>query len=416
MISIPAGHIFCELYNKETGQNLTPKQIFCEVIAPIVFKPTKRESLDYWQNFCMSPTSMAKGYGCTPYAVEKFVKELEDDSLDKTMTTFKVWGGGANPLSNDGTTNCCINDNLFFTVDERYESFIGAFFRVGIGLGFTIFVNDPNVVEILWKGLKLYSDILKKNENIDGRQLASWNSIVLYEYAYRRKLDSNHIIDTYLSSLKSAKDGATHNFKTIQLPNILFALSKLCPDITSVELISTGQTNVSAGPLLLLNHTDMDSIYDLYVNLFSNVGEDFNYSDYVKLLGWGSMLPRILERGMVDNDMFDPNIDKLEDKYLIEYCKLTMNESTLDLCKRFADALAAKVKLAKHSLKVDIDRLFKSTTATAYNNTMNRLIEREGFTDDPSFEEMDILINGENPNIRQILSFTQRQYNRNKSK
>lgn len=429
MISIPAGHIFCELYNKETGQNLTPKQIFCEVIAPIVFKPTikvtkdneketKRLLLDYWQNFCMSPTSTIKGYGCTPYAIEKFVKEVEDDSQTNLMTTFKVWAGCGNPLSGDATTICCANDNLFFSVDERYESFIGAFFRIGIGRGYTIFVNDPKVIKILFDSWKIYSKILSDNENIDGKQLSTWNGIALYEIAYRGKLDAGRIVDSYIEKTKTPKKNITHILKTQQIPKILFALSKLSPETTVVETINAGQTNISAGPILLLNHKDMETIYDFYDKIFHNVNEDFNHSNYIELLGWDSIIEKVLNQGMVVNNMFNPNLDKLEDKYLIEYCRMTMNTKTYELCQKFAEALLTSTSriTLKNSCKPLLDKLFSSSKPSHYNETMAELTGRQGFIDNPIFDEIDKIINCDDVNVREIMSLIKIKYNRLKVK
>ena len=41
MITIKTGKIFCDRYNQENGTNLSPKEIFCEIIAPMAFKSNK---------------------------------------------------------------------------------------------------------------------------------------------------------------------------------------------------------------------------------------------------------------------------------------------------------------------------------------------------------------------------------------
>lgn len=403
MITIKAGHIFCQLYNDKTGQHLTPKQIFCEVLAPMVFKTDKQKYLDYWPNFCMSPVAGNHGYGCNEYSLKKFVKNLEDDSNGTIMTMFKLWAGCANPFDTGGTTNYCINDNLNFSINERYESFIGAFFRIMISGGWCIVASDPNIIWTLWEGMKMYEEALEENDTFVGRQISQWNGICLYEKAYRGRIDIDAILDAYPKIKNGKKEPG---LGTIPFVKVLFALSKIAPNLTYIEALNFGQKNKSCTPILLAASDKMNSIHNIYQSVFKNVDKvDFNFIDYSALFGWQRIFNRARELGAVTESMLDVEVNDKNVRYIIEYLKLTMNKETLTLCDDFAKALYDGISSAKHSLKSEIENLFSAKDATSFTNTLTNISEREGVTYSPIFMDMIRYMNGENVKVKQVLTY-----------
>ena len=210
MITIRIGEKFCSLYNENNGTSLTPKQIFTDVIAPIWFNldensgnPFKkyRHILKVPKNSpfdaCFKVKKEEEPYWNYQKAFDRFCDILEDNDIDYgLMDSRRVYGGCAMAQKNGkfdmNTSFFTMNDNLDFTIDERYCSFIGCLFGVKIKK-FQVYVNNYQFIWDLWEAINEYAELLKSNQTYKGGCVLEWNG----NYLVRKYIYEEDQIDPY---------------------------------------------------------------------------------------------------------------------------------------------------------------------------------------------------------------------------
>ena len=103
MNTIRSGEILLKRYNKENGLSLTPKEFFCEVIAPLLFYGEKH--LVFWINSKFSNPKGTWAKCCKEKKVnEETFREVVnnfcvaiDNPTNKVLTTLNIFGGCAIP-------------------------------------------------------------------------------------------------------------------------------------------------------------------------------------------------------------------------------------------------------------------------------------------------------------------------------
>ena len=362
------GKLFCEIYNDEHGTNLSPKEIFLKVIIPLVFTPDGRYLLNLTNSkFFNYAKLLAKGKVTEEdfqQVIEDFCAEVESDK-GGLMDTLKIYGGCAVPYDTQSgkkyvqtseTTMFCYNENIHYDIDERYCSWIGANFVLNCN-GFNIVVNDREFVKALWESVMAYRVFLNENEDVKPRQIQMWNEIYVCQ---KYGTDPNGIHDIRNNFLKNGALSCDLGFS-----NILFIIAKHFPCVKYVEAQNIGQTNITAGAILL----DLPVIRrqaDVFRHVYESIGEDFNKFDYNSIFG-GNLLFKAIENGSVHKDLVDPIFeyrDRKDNKLLRnfnkKYIELIMNTETKKMVKDLAEVISVENKALKKNLNKDLLESLKS--------------------------------------------------------
>ena len=365
------GKMFCEIYNEEHGTNLSPKEIFTNVIIPVVFTPDNRHLMNITNSkFFYYANDYTKGKKCKedfPLVVEEFCKEVESER-GGLMDTLKIYGGCAVPynaqnpkkyIPTNETTMFCYNENIYYSIDERYHAWIGAMFVLNCN-GYNIIVNDRNFVKVMWESINAYRNFLDSNEDVEARQIQMWNEIYLCQ---KYSTDPNGIYDIRNNFVNKGRLSCKFDFS-----NILFIIAKHFPNVKYIEAQNIGQTNVTCGAITL----DLPNIRrqaDILRHVYENIGEDFNKFDYNAIFG-KNLLYRAIETGSVSKDLINPISEwlnrrekesKFAKKFNKEYIEFIMNAETKDLVKKLAQVIMEESKALKNNLNKNVLETLKSS-------------------------------------------------------
>lgn len=395
MVTVRTGEILLERYNKEYNTNLTPKEFFCEIVAPLLFYGNKH--LVCWINSKFSNPQLPVFKACKNGNI---TKEVFDNVLNEfcegienlkhgVLTTLNIFGGCAIP-EYGCKTMFCYSDNLDFNVEERYCSFIGSIVCLQIE-GWNSVIYDEETIWEVFNGVKLYREMLDNNSNLDGNQLYAWNSAYLFN-KHMGNVDT--IYDEYYES-----NGRINLKNKINFSNFLFLLVKLNRNIRIFDLFIVNKTNKTCSTILI----DIDYVSTqskLYKKIYEKINEDFRYADFNKLFGGKNLLYKAIEIGRITEGFFNPLLDiNKKNKYLSIYIELIMTDEE----KKLASVLAKCVKLKKKEnprLVYHEDKIFKSKDAY---DLIENLMELPNFEDLAPLVELITQDNFSKEKIKQFL-------------
>jgi len=385
MITIKAGKLFVEKYNEENGTNLTPKEVFC-MLADKAFRGGRH--MVNWTNtpffnYLKDYNKFLDGKREEPSfeeAVEKFCDYVENRNCG-LESSLNVYGGCAEKGNSPdilATTEFNYCDNLHFTIDERYCSFIGSFFQICVA-GFSTVLNNKKMLWLMYESFNEYYKFIHENDVVRDKQLPSWNGCYFYQKMMNKpgfihKKTSGDSIGTldYLEFLEVIIRHRENNIKNLVFENF-------------------GQTNTTAGCVTL----DLDGVYswlDIMDKVVANIDEEFDLEKYSKLFSKGNLLRMSFETGEVTSNMLDPLYDfkrrrseeeyknKEGIKFLKIYLKFIMTAKELELAKQFGAFLKDAPKKDKKvlSVKEEIKSILSSKNLTKFGDAIFEFCKKTG--------------------------------------
>ena len=424
MITIRTGELFVEKYNEENGTNLTPKEIF-RMLAEKAFKGgrhmvnlTNSKFFQYLKDY----NNFLKGKKEEPSfedALNNFCNDLENRNCG-IETTLNVYGGCAEPKKGEMQTtefNYC--DNIHFSVDERYCSFIGSFFQILVG-EFATVINNKDIVWLMYKSFNTYYDFIHNNEDIADKQLPTWNGCYFYQEILKplKHYSNNDFIE---NSKMETKNGET-KISTINFLEYLEALSRLDGiKISNIIFESFGQTNTTCGNITI-NLEGVKGWFDIFEKIIDNDDEDFDINKYCKIFNKANLLRTCMEYGEVRSNMIEPLFDlktqmktnnfngKDGKKFLKEYLKIIMTEKEQNMAQEFGKFIAENSKTKKSiSFKTEKENVLSARNSVTF---MNALVEfcnkaKVEYTEGIPFDVVTYFSNDVNKNkLIEFLTFT----------
>lgn len=389
MITIRTGELFVEKYNEENGTNFTPKEIFC-MLAEKVFEGgkhmvnlTNSKFFQYLKDY----NKFLKGEKDEPsfeLALTSFCDDLENRNCG-VETSMNVFGGCAEK-GNDGYIlprtefNYC--DNIHFSIDERYCSFIGSFFSIGVNEFLTV-INNKEIIWLLYKSFNEYYEFIHNNDSVADKQLPTWNGC--YFYAKIRG------INEYIYDKKLKKNGSSEKLETINFLEFLDALSRIDSlNIKTLEFESFGQTNTTCG-CITINLDNARGWFNIFDKVVETDNEDFDLVKYAKVFNKRDLLRLSMEYGEITADMINPLLnfrrrksdnefnEKTGGKFIKTYLEIIMKKEEQELAKSFGAFLtsATKAKSKKAmSFASELENVFKSRKTTDLGESIIALCEK----------------------------------------
>lgn len=379
MISISLGEKFCNWYNREFNVNLTPCEIFKTIIAPILFNDDKH--LIIWINSKFSNPKIKDSF---TDRLNSFCEEVESDK-GGLMDSLKVFGGCATPYdtkskkykSKAQKTMFCYTENQYFTINERYYSWIGSAFLLGCEeLGceeFAIAVDDEDYVKIMFNSINDYRKALNDNYDIKGGQIYTWNTLYFYNYY-------NGSVDTIIEKYFDGKNGIKND---LGFEHIIFNIVKHLPNVKYINLESFGEkANITCGAIQL-NIDYVKRISDLFEQIYKSVegNDDFSKFDFNKYFGGKNVMYKAIENGCIYENFFDPLSDinfimekkTKKNNIFLKYIEIIMNAEQKTMVNDFANLIN---NLKKKGGKRDKNFYFELTpnvTKFKFINSINEI-------------------------------------------
>lgn len=356
MNTIKSGKLFCDKYNSVNKTQLSPKEIFSGIIAPILFYGEKHLTLwanSSWFSFFVSKKNKFSDENFK-LVLDNFCTQIEDDSYN-VMTSCNVFGGCAIPQLKQ-TTMFCYSDNLYFNIDERYYSFIGAAFAFQCE-GWYVIVNNTDLIWKLFEGIKQYRKIIDENSHLYGNQLYAWNSAYLTSIVRKDKV--SNIIDEFFTQ-KDSKGFKININPHINFINFLFYISKLTNNLRYISVFRLDKTNTTCGEILI-NLDYVKRMSDMYKKVYKEPHENFNPADFNRSISKNINLKLAVEIGSVYEGFLNPLnpiYEKLfEEKFKLKFIEFIMSDNEKELAKSFAQNLKNIVSESKTN--IHIEKFFK---------------------------------------------------------
>lgn len=402
MITIKVGKLFCEYYNETYGTKYTPKEIFCDIIAPVSFKSEKNRHLInlnkspffYWNT---GLSAEFKKYDINDFdsVLNIFCAKIESNG--GLMDVNKVYGGSAVPFVqskngydyNPQTTSFCYGENVYLTIDERYFSWIGSLFTMQT-VGYSFVINQKRFVEIMWNSILSYRKALDNNTIIKkGNQIETWNTIYFTLYSEGRKNIDDTIVSNYIDEKGCIKSDIT-------FLNILYSIYKVFPDIKYIDVENIGNTNTSVGTIFVNRFHGLKRQFDLVEKLFSNINENISYNSINNFTNKQSdLFYKIIEQGAIVDGLFDIrrdiDINKLvKNNYnlYIEYLKIVMTKEQKETVDKFVQDIKDIQSNTYLNIKFESFR-----NRLDFMEKLNKFKKKCGVTKDSFVQMVDYAIN-----------------------
>ena len=354
MITMRLGKLFCQVYNEKerTAKNLpplSPKEIFCDVIAPLVFdNDTSKWLFDVYNTRFSGATSKTMPYD---ERLRLFINDVETDY--GIMTFWNCYGGCANVVKKEEKktkisytslypiTEHCISDIIYFNIDERYCSFIGAPFMLKLK-SYAIVVLSPEYVWDVYCSLKKYKQLLTTQVLTKGGQSGTWNLMYLTKTVINA-CDYPNFDD--IIEISDGKYIINASYSTIY--NLLQIIFHYDVKFIDVEKFDKQNTSMST---IFVDIEPLKRRQRLFQSLMVN-GDDkyFDHSKYSKLFG-NEIFNSFVYTGKISENVYDPKLEWIKNdipnivKYVEQMAKPKIRE-LVQLTQELFDDLRAMKKV-----------------------------------------------------------------------
>jgi hypothetical protein len=241
---------FLEIYNGKKGTNYNAEDFFNEIIFPLFFNDEKHflnvANSSFFQK--VKPGALKDGKTVHQAKLERFHENVKEKGPSlTTMVGYAAQGIEA------GTSGQLTSMNYVIDEDEMYASWIGIGLSISMGGGFSILIDKPEVLEILFKGWQFYRELLKQTPNLKGNQIDVWNSYWLCHSFSKNYDELNPLSDFQIPEpvpCKSAKWKAMGliEFESNKWSSVVFAIARKYPQETiTANSFKFADMNVTLG-------------------------------------------------------------------------------------------------------------------------------------------------------------------------
>lgn len=245
------GRRLLDLYNEHRNKEsaLSPKQFFDDVFFPMVFDDERYLMLANNSKFDQAAKQKKKKPLTAEVrrgALAQFHQDVE--TLEQPHGHLYL-GGSAREM--DAATSSQITDiTIPVSPDEIYHTWIGAAAGIGVKGGFSILMDNDQVLLALLDGWSQYRIFLNQLPTLKPYQIETWNGwwlIHRFSETYYQKDDPLRDFPAGQAQEPALNKGV-HSFTTPPWIRVVFALSFVEATLAQVGYVySFGQTNTTIG-------------------------------------------------------------------------------------------------------------------------------------------------------------------------
>lgn len=378
MITTLIGKTFLKAFNDKYSKAYTAKEFFEKEYFELFFNHPK-----YMQWVTNSPfVQMKSGQKPEKLTYEERIEKLEnlyEKASGETADASFAIGYPASETKEYATTSGLVSDVLIETTeDDVYYSWIGSGLGVGVAGGFTLLINDANILFETYEGWRHYRKYLNDNalEKLRGNQINSWNGQWLtYKLGKAFRDDFDFMTLTQEDIFKV--DTTLAEVNTVNWSNLFFSLSYFYPDKTlNAYVYSFGQTNKTIGfiPVYLKSGR---RLVDVFKKLFHS-DKAFETKEFQSL--FGMHIKRACELGNIGLHSLRP--DSLK-KYMYEEKNISFQKEEdiihYQTYKTWLVAMLSKNKEEITDYTLEIAKLIQRYRLGAKGTERKTLIEKKLF-------------------------------------
>lgn len=173
------GQKFLEIYGQKTGQMISAQQFFDEIMYPLFF--AEKRHLMHVSNspFFQNPPEKelaASGLSKSEYQYEKLKVKIDQVSGEPMGAPDASIYVGFSANGPDQTTAGQVSEIRWkISANELYASWIGNALSVRVEGSQCLLIDSEPVLWHLFEGWQVYRDYMQPIQNMEGRQIETWN-------------------------------------------------------------------------------------------------------------------------------------------------------------------------------------------------------------------------------------------------
>lgn len=380
MITTLIGKTFLKAFNDKYSKAYSAKEFFEKEYYELFFNHPK-----YMQWVTNSPfVQMKSGQKPEKLTVAERLEKLQNlyakASGEMADASFAI-GYPASETKEYASTSGLVSDVLIETTeDDVYYSWMGSGLGIGVAGGFTLLINDANILLETYEGWSCYRKYLNDDalEKLRGNQINSWNGQWLTYKLGKDFRDDFDFVELSKPSIDIFKvENNLVEVNTVNWSNLFFSLSNFYPEKTlNAYVYSFGQTNKTIGfiPIYLKSGR---RIVDVFKKLFHSE-KAFETKEFQSL--FGMHIKRACELGNIGLNALRP--DSLK-KYMYEEKNISFKkeEDTINYqsYKTWLVAMLSKNKEEITDYTLEIAKLIQRYRLGAKGTERKTLIEKKLF-------------------------------------
>jgi hypothetical protein len=270
------GKKFLRIYRSEYDKpdDYSAQQFFDEVLFPLFFNDEKHFLNVANSSFFQAVSNDLLNQGKTIHQIkqERFHENVKVGASLTTLVGYAAQGLKA------GTSGQVSSLKIDIDSEEMYASWIGSGLTIAMGGGYSILVDDYNIIKGLFIGWNYYRKFLSQIPNLKGNQIDVWNSHWITHYL-SKSFDIDDPLDGFvIPSPESCKADKWKKlgfieFSTNNWAKVIFAFAKKYPNTQLiVNCFKFSDTNQTLG-IIPLYLPEIKRMYELRDKIFINKEE-----------------------------------------------------------------------------------------------------------------------------------------------
>ncbi len=244
------GKKLIDIYNKIERKNLNAEEFFNSIVYPLFFDDEKHfinvANSSFFQSISQSQLSSEKTIN--QVKLERFHKNVKENGA--SLTTLV--GYAAQDIT-AGTSGQVSNLSHKIYSNEMYASWAGIGLAISMGGGYSILIDDPEILYGLFQGWKIYRKYLSQTPNLKGNQIEVWNSYWLchsisFNFDTSNPLSGFTLPEPIPCKAEKWKKIGLIEFESINWIRVIFSLAKKYPNrIFTLNAFKFADTNQTIG-------------------------------------------------------------------------------------------------------------------------------------------------------------------------
>ncbi len=244
------GKKFLKLYNEREGTSYMAEDFFNYIVHPLFFNDDKHFINVANSSFFQSVSHKQKDSGKSIHEIklERFHKNVKEDGASlTTLVGYAAQGITA------GTSGQLTTMRTNIETEEMYASWVGIGLSVSMGGGYSIIIDDSEILLGIFNGWEIYRKFLVQTPNLKGNQIDVWNSywlchVLSPRFDIRNPLDGFELPQPVPCKADKWRKMGLIEFESINWLKIVFSMAKKYPiKVFTINAFKFADTNQTLG-------------------------------------------------------------------------------------------------------------------------------------------------------------------------
>lgn len=244
------GKKFLKLYNKREGTDFSAEQFFDNVVHPLFFNDDMHfinvANSSFFQS--VPQKQIDSGISIHEIKLKRFHKNVKEDGASlTTLVGYAAQGITA------GTSGQLTTMKTNIETEDMYASWAGIGLSVSMGGGFSMIIDDSEILLGLFSGWKVYRKFLMQTPNLKGNQIDVWNSywlchILSSKFEAQNPLDGFELPQPVPCKADKWRKMGLMEFESMNWLKVVFSMARKYPNrVFTINAFKFADTNQTLG-------------------------------------------------------------------------------------------------------------------------------------------------------------------------